>query len=158
MSIKPKPVPGNKQQKLLARIGFYLALLYNIYCLTSVRKTAKSHLCSALQNGRPVPLFTPAPRDAHRHAYTRRVPQQNSFSWFHDNWKRSKRQPAEERTGVQWQGTRPTTSPWKSISALAERLQFRGCATVLQGLQCSRDVRKLNSTSEKMQSCQVVSD
>lgn len=101
MSIKPKPVSGNKQQKLLARIGSYLALLYNIYCLTSVRKTAKSHLCGALQNGRPVPLFIPAPRDAHRHTYTRTVSQQTAFSRFHDNSKRSKRQPAEERTAVQ---------------------------------------------------------
>lgn len=148
MSIKTKWVSGNKQQKLLAHVGFYLALLYNIYCLTSVTKTAKSHLFSALQNRRPVPLFIPTPKDAHRHTYTRTMSQNTASSRFHNNSECSKCQHAEERTGVQWQGTHPTTSPRKSLSAPAERLWFCG---VLQGLQCFRDVRRLNSTSEKMQ-------
>lgn len=76
MSIKTKRVLGNKQQKLLARIGVYLALLYNTYCLTRVTKTAKSHLFSARQNRHPIALSAPAPRDAHWHTYTRTTSQQ----------------------------------------------------------------------------------
>lgn len=157
MSIKLKPVSGNKQQKLLARSGFYLALLYNIDCLTSVRKTAESHLCGALQNRRPVPLFIPAPRDAHRHAYTRTVSQQTASSWFHDNSKRSKRQPAEERTGVQWPGTRPTTSPcptqhWqRGYSFVAVQGSYEVCNVLGMSESWTAQVRRCKC-------CQVVSD
>lgn len=39
----------------------------------------------------------------------------------------------------------PPTSPWKSISALAVAVQGP------TGLQCFKDVRRLNRTSEQMQ-------
>jgi len=118
-------VSENKQQKLPAHGGFYLALPYNIYCLTSVTKADKSHLFSALQPGRPVPPCPPAPSNAHSHMRTRS--RQTAFSRLHHSPKRSNRRHTEDRTGAQRRGTRPPTSPWKSLGTGREVTVLRLC-------------------------------
>lgn len=118
MSIKNKQAPGNKQQKLLACVGSYLTLLYNIHCPTGVTRSAQSHLQGAGRTSHPT-SHTSTHRCSQPHSHRDSVPAGSP----RDNCKCSKCQLTEERAGVQWWGARLATSPWKSISALAVAVQ-----------------------------------
>lgn len=141
MSAKNKQVPGNKQQKLLACVGSYLTLLYNIHCPTGGTRSAQLHLQGAGGTSHPT-----------SHTSTHRCSQPHTQGWNpcsagspRDNCKCSKCQHTEERAGGQWWGARP---PHLHGNLFQHWLWL---CRVLQGLQCFRDITRLNRTSEEMQ-------
>lgn len=140
MSAKTKQVPGNKQQKLLACVGSYLTLLYNIHCPTGVTRSAQWHLQGAGGTSQPT-SHTSTHRCSQTHSHRDGV----SAGSPCDNCKCSKCQHTEERAGGQW---------WEHVPPQLHGNLSQQCpwlCRVCQGLHCFRNVRRLNRTSEKMQ-------
>lgn len=154
MSIKPKQLSRNQQQKLLAHSGLHFALLYIIYCLMCNKKTAKS---SFPQNPYPTLPSTPALADAHRHTHTRTISQQPSLSWLHDSSKCSKCQP----TGMGQEACDEATSPnlhgslfwhWQSsYNFVAVKGSYKACSVLGMSGGWTAQVRRCKC-------CCVISD
>lgn len=146
MSIKTKWVWGNKQEKVLLP---RLALQYLLSNKRNKKCQVTPFQCAAEQTSRST-FHTSTQGCSQTHVHK----DDGSADCLLTVSRQLKTlQVPADRKGQEFRDRRqrPTTSPQKPISALAERLRFCGSARVLQGLQGFWDVRRLNSTSEKMQ-------